>query len=82
MICKTLKLFVYPLTEDNKYDLLQTGYSKIGTCSYLRKEKYFGNFFGILKICIQCSTFSKKDDPHSGRIFELTDSERRGYINL
>ena len=53
--------------------LIDTIYSNIFKCNYLRNEKYFLNFFlhfrnfdSILKY------FLKKDDPHRSCIFELT----------
>ena len=41
------------------------------------KQKIFEEFFSK-----HFEHFEKKDDPHSSFISKLTDSEKRGYINL
>ena len=60
--------------------LLETVYSKIFRCNYLRKEKHFVNFFGILEISIQCSTFSKKRWP-SFRTYFWTYGLRKTWLH-
>ena len=44
-----------------------------------RKEKTFSEFFsGFLKSSLNFEHFQKKDDPHGGCIWEITDSEKCG----
>ena len=46
--------------------------------AFMSKTKdFFSIFFCIFRICIKFRTFSKKDDPHSLFISEITDHERR-----
>ena len=82
MICKILGLFFNPLTSDHKYSLLNRGNLLQHFQRQLsKKRKIFSEFFFFFTIFwtyIQIWPFSKKDDPHSGCIFELTDSEKRG----
>ena len=57
--------------------LVETIECKQFRCIYLKNKTFFLNLFCIFRICIKIQTFSKKDDPHSLRIFEITDHERR-----
>ena len=48
-----------------------------------KTKNFFPNFFVVFsKITLNFEPFQKKDDPHSRFIFELTGSERRGWINV
>ena len=48
-----------------------------------QKQKKFSEFFvAIWGSRFDFEHFPKKDDPHSYCIFELTDSEKIGYINV
>ena len=48
-----------------------------------QKQKTFSAFFsGFCKFRFSFEHFQKKDDTHISCILELTDSERRGWINL
>ena len=43
-----------------------------------QKQNIFPKFFFfVFRICIKFRTFSKKDDPHSLCISEITDHDRR-----
>ena len=47
------------------------------------KEKSFSEFFSpFLKSNLNFNIFKKKDDSHTWGIFEITDSEKHGYINV
>ena len=62
---------------------IETNYSNIFRWNYLRQKGYFLNFFWHFRnLDLIVKIFFKKEDPHSGYIFELTDSEKRGYITL
>ena len=71
--------------------LLIEGSSKRGLFRHLSNHvfrspevrKIFSQFFlTFSKSRFNLEHFQKKDDRHSRRIFELTDSEKRGEINL
>ena len=55
--------------------LVETSECKQFTCIYPKNKTFFLHVFPI---CIKFQTFSKKDDPHSLYISEITDHERRG----
>ena len=80
MICKTLGLFVNPLTFDDKYSLLGRGnLLQHYQIQLSQKRKIFPQFvFAFSKFLLNFEHFQKKVDPHSLCIFELTDWERRG----
>ena len=60
-----------------------TIYCNILRCNYLRNKKLFSYFFfPFSKFRLNYEWFQNKDDPHSWCIFELTDSEWRGYVNI
>ena len=44
---------------------------------YLKNKTFLRSFYCVFPICIKFRTFSKKDDPHSFCISEITDHERR-----
>ena len=62
--------------------LVETIQCKKLRCIYLKNKKIFSISLCIFQIYIKFWTFSKKDDPHSLCICEITDRERRGYINV
>ena len=72
-------LFVNTLTADYKYSLISKDNSMQTIEKHLsQKTKHFLSiFFCIFGICIKFRTFSKKDDPHSLCISEVTDHEGR-----
>ena len=46
------------------------------------KLKTFSQFFiAFLESTSNFEHFEKKDEPHSSSIYEVTDSERRAYLN-
>ena len=55
--------------------LVETSEYKKFRCLYLKD--FFSIFFSVFRICIKFRTFSKKDDPHSLCISEITDHELR-----
>ena len=58
--------------------LLDTIYSNIFRCNYLRNEIYFLTFFSIFELRFNFEHFQKKHGCHSWCVFQLTDFERRG----
>ena len=46
---------------------------KLKTCSRF--------FIAFLESTLNLEHFEKKDEPHSSSIYEVTDSERRAYLN-
>ena len=54
--------------------LVETSEGKQFGCIYLKNKTFFLHVF---RICIKFRTFTKKDDPHSLCISEITDHERR-----
>ena len=73
MTWKILRLFVNTLTGDDKYSHLSRDNSVQTIQMHLsQKRKYFSEFFW------KFSKFSKKENPHSLCICDITDSERRG----
>ena len=63
--------------------LTEAIYCNILRSHYLTNEKYRLNFFfEISKFRLYLEHFFKKDDPHSWCILELTDSERRAWVNV
>ena len=88
VIRRILRLFsTHWLPITSIHFLIETIYSKYFRCNYLRNEKYFLHFFFIFffafsRLISYFEPFQKKDDTHIWYIFELTDSERRGWINV
>ena len=84
MICNILGLFNNQLTSDDKYSLLNRGkLLQHFQMQLSQKRKIFSEFFFTFsKFKFNFEHFQKKDDPHSRCIFELTDSEIRGYISV
>ena len=51
--------------------------------AFVSKTKdFFWIYLCVFRICIKFWTFSKKDNPHSLCISEITDHERRALINV
>ena len=47
------------------------------------KQTFFSEFFSQrLKCTLNFEHFDERDDPHNWDISEVTDSEKRGYINV
>ena len=59
--------------------LIDTIFSSIFICNYVRNEKFCLNFFvAFSKSRFNFDPFGQKEDPHSWCSFGLTDSSRRG----
>ena len=78
VLCKILRLFVNTLTADDKYSLVNRDNLMQPIQILLsQKQKTFSEFFcAFLKCTLNFEHFSKKDDPNSGCISEITDSEK------
>ena len=82
VICKISELFLNILTADDKYSL-PNGDNLISSDAICEKRKTFSEFiFEFWKFKFDFEHFRKKDDGHSLCIFEITDSKKRGYINV
>ena len=84
VLCKILRLFVYTLTDDDKYCLLYRD-NLIQRIQILlsHKQKTFSQFFSsILKSTLNFEHSRKKDDPHSRCISQITVSEKGDSINV
>ena len=46
-----------------------------------KQNSFFEFFFSFLKSSLNLEHFQKKHDPHYGCIWEITDSQKHGYIN-
>ena len=70
--------FFNTLTTDDKYSLIsRDNWMQTIQIHLSQKQKIFSQVFCIFRICIEFRTFSKKDDPHSLCISEITDHQRR-----
>ena len=74
---KILRLFIYTLTDDDKYCLLYR--DKLTQAIQIllsQKQKTFSQFFSaFLKSTLNFEHSRKKDDPHSRCISQITVSE-------
>ena len=81
---KILKLFVYTLTDDDKYCLLYR--DKLTEAIQIllsQKQKTFSEFFSaFFKSTLNFEHSRKKDDPHSRYISQNTVSEKGYSINI
>ena len=84
VICKISRLFPNTLNADGKYSLLnRDNLTQTIQMQVSRKQKTFPEFFSaFLKSTLTFELFQKKDDSHTWGIFEITDSEKHGYINV
>ena len=76
---KFFRPFLNTLTANDKYSLNSKDkwMQRIQILLSQKQNIFFGSFFIVFRICIKFRTFSKKDDPHSLCISEITDRERR-----
>ena len=84
VLCKILRLFVYTLTDDDKYCLLYRD-KLIQPFQILlsHKQQTFSQFFSsILKSTLNLKHCRQKDDPHSRCISQITVSEKGDQINV
>ena len=84
VLYKILRLFVYPLTDDDKYCLLyRDNLTQPIQILLSQKQKTFSQFFSaFLKSTLNFEHFGKKDDPHSRCISQITVSEKGYSINV
>ena len=84
VLYKILRLFVYTLTDDDKFCLLYTdNLTQPFQILLFQKEKRFSQFFcAFLKSTLNLEHSGKKDDPHSRCISEITVSEIGDRINV
>ena len=84
VLCKILRLFVYTLTDDDKYCLLYR--DKLTQAIQIllsQKQKTFSQFFSAFsKSTLSFEHSRKKDDPHSRCISQITVSEKDDSINV
>ena len=80
MIHKILRLFVNPLTVNDKHYLLHRGNLTEPIAIVLsQKENIFSEFcFAFLKSVVNFKHLPKKDDPDSSCILANPDSEKYG----
>ena len=76
--------FLNTLTANDKYTLnSKDKWMKTFQMLFSQKENYFSLFFSALsESAWNLEHFQKKDDLHSLCISEITDHERRPYINV
>ena len=76
---KFFSRFFHTFTADDKYSVItRDNWMQTIQMHLSKKQKAFSAFFFcIFRICIKFRTFSKKDDPHSLSISEITDQEKR-----
>ena len=82
--CEILRLFVNALTADDKYsDSNMHNFPQQFQTPVSQKQKIFSGFFiAFLKCAWNLEHFEKKDEYSSLIISEISDAERRGYLNL
>ena len=82
--CEILRLFVNALTSDDKYsDSNMHNFPQQFQTPASQKQKIFSGFFiPFLKCAWNLEHFQKKDEYSSLIISEISDAERRGYLNL
>ena len=84
VISEILELFVNTSTGDDKYSVCsRKKLSQPLQMQLSKKQKFFSQFFAndwnlryILNI------LKKKDEPHRWCVFEVTDCEKPGYLNI
>ena len=78
LLCKILRVFVYTLTDDDKYCSLYSDNLRQPIQILLsQKQKTFSRLISsFLKSTLNFARFQKKDDPHSRYIFQITVSEK------
>ena len=84
VLCKILRLFVYTLTDDDKYCLLyRDKLTQAIPILLSQKQKTFSEFFSaFLKSTLNFEHSGKKDDPHRRCISQNTVSEKGYSINV
>ena len=84
VLCKILRLFVYTLTDDDKYCLLyRDNLTQPIQILLSQKQKTFSQFFSaFLKSTLNFEHFRAKYDPQSRCIPQITVSEKGDSINV
>ena len=84
VICRILGPFLNTLTVGHKYILLSRDKLTQPIQMQLSQKKIFCSqyFSKFLQSRLTFEHFQKKDDHHSWCISKITDSEKRGYINV
>ena len=84
VLCEILRLFVYILTDDDKFCLLYTdNLTQAIQILLSQKQKTFSeSFSAFLKSTLNFEHSGKKDDPHSRCISQITVSEKGDSINV
>ena len=79
-----LRLFVNVLTVDDKYSgsNMQNLRQQFQTPLSQKKKIFSGFFIAFLKCAWNLEHFQKKDEYSRLIISEITDAERRGYLNF
>ena len=81
LIYKILGLFVNAMTTDYKY-YSENSHQSI-EMKLSKKQKTFSESFAtFMKSSSMFEIFYEKDDPHISCISDVTDCERRDYINV
>ena len=78
VLCKILSLFVNTLTDDDKYSLLYRDklMQPIQILLSHKQNTFFEFFSAFLKYTFNFEHSQKKDDSHSRRISQITDSKK------
>ena len=84
VLCKSLRLFVKILTDDEKYCLLyRDNLSQPFQILLSQKQKTYSQLFStFLKSTLNYAHFQIKDDPHSWCVYQITVSENGDSINI
>ena len=79
-----LRLFVNPLTADDKYSdsNMQNFPQQFQMPLYQKQKTLSGFFIAFLKFAWNLEPFQKEDEYPSLIISEIIDAERRGYLNF
>ena len=82
--CEILRLFVKTLTADDKYSgrNIQSLPQQFQTPLSQKQKTFSGFFIAFLKCAWNLEHFQKNDEYPSLIISEITDAERRGYLNV
>ena len=82
-MCKILRLFANTLTADDKYSLINRGILKQPIQMQLsQKEETFSDYFTKVSKTVLNFEYFQKNDSHIPYSSEITDCEKRGYINV
>ena len=82
--CEILRLFVKTLTADDKYSgrNIQNLPQQFQTPLSQKQKTFSGFFIAFLKCAWNLEHFQKNDEYPGLIISEITDAERRGYLNV